>query len=115
MAAVFLLANAIGISIIKRNVDSGTSTFIAEPVWVRWFNGWSCWLVAAGLAVALLFLLRTFRVFLKGKMMPRETRALRTFLILFTLAYTGVALLVVIAYVAHWDLSPNPPAWPGPV
>ena len=112
MAAAFLLANAIGISIIKRNVREGKRGL---PIWARWFNGWSCWLVAAGLAVALLFLLQTFRVYLKGKMMPRETRALRTFLILFTLAYTGVALLVVIAYVAHWDLSPNPPDWPGPV
>ena len=85
------------------------------PVWVRWFNGWACWIIAACLLVALGLLLRTFRVYLKGKMMKRETRTLRTFLILFTLAYTYLSFLVVVAYIKHWDLSVNPKEWPMPV
>ena len=85
------------------------------PVWVRWFNGWSCWIIAACLIVALVLLLRTFRVYLRGKMMKRETRTLRTFLILFTLAYTYLSFLVVVAYIQHWDLSVNPVEWPMPV
>ena len=36
-------------------------------------------------------------------------------MILFTLAYTYLSFLVVIAYINHWDLSVNPKEWPMPV
>ena len=85
------------------------------PLWVKWFNGWSVWITAATLITALIVLLRTFKKYLKHKMMMKETRRLRTFLIIFTLAYTGVACLVVIAYLNNWDLSSNPVSWPAPI
>ena len=85
------------------------------PEWVRWFNGWSVWIIAALLVVALILLLRTFKVYLTGKMMKKETKTLRTFLILFTLGYLYLAFIVVVAYIKRWDLSANPVTWPIPV
>ena len=46
------------------------------PEYAKWFNGWSYWLIAIGLVIALYNLLKTFKVYLNTKKMKKLTSAL---------------------------------------
>lgn len=85
------------------------------PNYAKWFNGWSYWLIAIGLMVALYNLLKTFKVFLNTKKMRKLTSVLqsqlRNYLTIFTASYVFVSFLAVIGYINDWDLSSDPVDW----
>ena len=89
------------------------------PAYYKWIIGWSYWLIAVGLCVALYRLLKTFTTYLNTKKLKKLTSELQTslrrYLIIFTISYIGVSLLVVIAYHNDWNFYVDPSDWSFPV
>ena len=75
VVGLFLLTNATVISLYKKEKIQEDENF-HMPIYVKWFNGWSYWLIAIGLIVALYNLLKTFKTFLNTKKLRKLTSVL---------------------------------------
>ena len=86
------------------------------PAYYKWIIGWSYWLIAVGLIIALYKLLKTFTTYLNSKKLKKLTSELQTslrrYLIIFTISYICVSLLAVIGYYNNWQLYIDPKQWP---
>ena len=115
IVGVFLISSAAAFSILKKEVVQEKSR-PEMPAYYKWIIGWSYWLIAVGLIIALYKLLKTFTTYLNSKKLKKLTSELQTslrrYLIIFTISYICVSLLAVIGYYNNWQLYIDPKQWP---
>ena len=105
---VVLWLNAILVTLFLAKVKEGN---LGLPNWAQWSSGITCSIIAVMLLSTLMVLIRTFNLYVKGRL-KRDTLWIRKYFTLFSLSYTFLAFLLVSAYIMKWNLTSNFLHWP---